>query len=219
MFSKPFISTFFVLRQIDTDGTSADEQLPDMMEAALQLHPVLPFEQILSSELSLNAFMAHLIKEFSIESLLSLIEFCQFRNYGMESFHIEAASLAQIEIDWPVHAKLPLSDIVHANAQSEIADEFASYKHKAHALYVKYIVKDADFEINISYRLKQKLHRLMDDYDVWMSAQNTMRKEVVIMMFDECIASMLQLLRASKHRFKFEQASPKSMLKDQSSNN
>merc|ERR1711902_322967 len=76
IFIVPFLSTYWVLQQIAFNMNDNDNIETQNKEILLP--------DILKDDDTLNLFMHHLIDEFSMECLLSLIEFIQFKTYSIK---------------------------------------------------------------------------------------------------------------------------------------
>ncbi|ETO36393.1 hypothetical protein RFI_00671 [Reticulomyxa filosa] len=132
--------------------------------------------QVLQHRKTLDLFAQHLVSEFSIECLLSVIEFSQFRLLlGTPQKSPEEAKDAKDAkdskdakdakdmkddsiVDLP-HSKLPQSQIVYGqfHMKSEWKKsgdaQLDEYKIRAYYLFIRYINSStAELEINISYR-------------------------------------------------------------------
>ena len=138
----PFISTFWVLRQV---------HLSKLLENTSFTAKSL--QSILSDKGSIDAFSQHLIEEFSIECLLSLIEFIQFRQHVMSTFNVDDAQRTpnpeQTEVTYMYEDEdrnlfmikfapnVPLSDIVY----SDLGNDMLAFKAKAYKLYQKFLAR------------------------------------------------------------------------------
>ena len=173
--------------------------------------------QILSHGKAFDMFMNHLCHEFSMECLLSLVEFIQFQDYiyniviEKDCFGLikdEIINANNVKINWKdklishrLRINLPLTipqscivfnnfdtynldrmfsdfndndnnnndDIYYSDQMKENFNNFIELtKIKAYLLFKKYIATESEFEININYRMRQKLVKLMRDFDSWM---------------------------------------------------
>eukprot|EP01083_Nonionella_stella_P093849 263191_1 len=179
-FIVPFMSTFWVLNYIKRDRepvASQPDELEDMFNDADKL----------------NQFMQHLIKEFSMECLLSVIEFQQYKGEAIKALNgdIEANDGAFS------HAHVPRSDIVFDDKNVVSDDIKFGFKVKAHKLYKKYIEPRAPFELNVSAQAKYKLIGYMEHYDEWVNADDSITDLELINVFDKAHHEMIQLLNCS----------------------
>ena len=214
-FATPFISTFWVMQQIKIHENVVFEYTIKHKNSGLELM------QILGSEKLFELYMQHLIKEFSMECLLSLIEFTQFKKHAIEALMVDPKEFEHDEIIvFP--ESVPLSDIVYGKVNeldschirvetnsNETSEETSQgtdvrelIKEKAHELYCKYVEMASEFEINISYKIRAGMMKTFSDCDKWMN--NEMKDIELIRVFDTCIEEMIKLLNSSMHRFKFD---------------
>merc|ERR1712087_1057790 len=154
----------------------------------------LSLEMILGDDRLIDMFAVHLIKEFSVECLLSLIEFEQFHR-------AVAVCVSSTKYNSIVCASnVPLSDIVYGSGTKD--GKANSLKESAYRLFEKYVETYAEFEINISGHARTKLTVLFSDYDAWMAMD--IGTEALCSLFDDCMQAMLCLLRSSKTRFQVD---------------
>eukprot|EP01084_Bolivina_argentea_P060670 110836_1 len=221
-----FLSTYWVLKQIDLyehfdHGFSFPMELVEQTSISVggmspRAHSGttsnLSLVEILSDDETLNLFMQHLIKEFSMECILSTIEMLQFRNYAIKSLDINEVDVEDcVDIHFP--DSIPQSEIVYSNELDKTNvfdndklnetndDMILKLKIKAYKLYEKYIASESDLEINISYRNRKLITELMDDYDEFLKRDIT--ELDLIQIFDREILEMCRLLNHSKTRFEY----------------
>ena len=209
-FMAPAISTFWVLRQLNITELSdqGDHEFSDAPSFSstenLDLHDVLRRDDLFDS------FMQHLIREFSMENLLAIIEFTQFKNHAKETFNIndDNEKVGDI-IDYTFASTVPLSDIVYNGGMkgksskkktggTEI-ERVRMFKIKAYKLYGKYVKWGSEFEVNISHRVRVKLDELMGSYDKWIGSDSSEME--VVDIFDAASTELGSLLRDSLKRF------------------
>ena len=204
-FIMPFLSTFWVLKNIEVEEIMAHiipGHTPDTPQSEKSL-----LREILSDDDTINLFMAHLINEFSMECLLSLIEFTQFRDYGMEMLKIDqeavdakTGSTANITFA----ADVPKSDIVYGDiAMVTMDDTLRGFKMKAYKLYRKYVMIGAEYEVNVSYRTRGILDKHMNDYDNWVNNRDRISKDNLVTIFDDVMMEMTKYLEYSRARFNY----------------
>eukprot|EP01083_Nonionella_stella_P046685 124990_1 len=208
--SCPFVSTYWVLKRI-TESELANAINTNLTESQSHSHGDdyrnrdgsvgMQIVDILQDKRLIDLFVQQMIKEFSVECVLSLIEFQQFKAFAMDKLKINRADYATNEksnalITFP--DGVPLSDIVYGEETE--SEPMATLKIKAHKLYLKYIADASEFEINISWRRRAHLHHLMGDYDQWM-AQDIEAIELVS-LFDAAEWSMLVMLIDARKRFR-----------------
>eukprot|EP01083_Nonionella_stella_P078728 215602_1 len=208
-FIVSFVSTFWVLKYIiKTDA----EMVPSCDDT---------LDEIFSDENRLNLFMQHLISEFSMECLLSVIEFQQYKYAAIKALNsmkmsdLDTALVAcaliseplELEdIDGPppqdydtvfLQSHVPLSDIVFKHFEM-YHDTTIEFKIKAFKLYKKYIEPRSRFEINICSKTRQKLTEHMQYYDEWVNANGSITDRELINIFDRANSEMLLFLNYSK---------------------
>eukprot|EP01083_Nonionella_stella_P155496 502394_1 len=181
-FIVPFMSTFWVLKYIKTDRVSVTSE-PDELE------------DIFNDTDKLNQFMQHLIKEFSMECLLSVIEFQQYKQAAMNVFDLDIKEhFATVTYS---HEHVPQSDIVFDDTNASEEDVKSAFKRKAYKLYQKYVEPRSPFELNISAQRRYKLIEYMEHYDQWMNGDNSITESALVNIFDEINHEMVQLLNCS----------------------
>lgn len=163
-----------------------------------------------------EAFMAHLAHEFSVECLLSLIEFKQFKEFAEREQEAGDQHIVPVVDDQyrqltppqvanessMMSSNIPLSSIVY--------DAEDSLTEKARKLVDKYICSGSGYEINIAGPLR---NQLVEKYKSPMTRSRvfSMTSEdrraiqrstkAIASEFDQCIAEMDKLLGYSLSRF------------------
>lgn len=143
--------------------------------------------------------MRYLATEFSMEVLLSWLEIYQYQIYVISQCNNSDDSvldLDNIELynDMDIcMEKLPHSVIVY--------DDNKSLYEKARMIYEKYMNDGSEYEINISWKLRNKLRETMVD-STSFDDERVMTKQDLLELFEECKMEMLQLLGYSHDRFK-----------------
>eukprot|EP00483_Globobulimina_turgida_P005103 UN05113 len=172
--------------------------------------------QALEKEDVFDAFLNHLAAEFSLQTLLALIEFLQFQRYCHKYFiknpvayqtllpENETLSLESDRIRLP--QDLPQSDIVFLNCESEITldlqDFFSRTQSKAYNLYEKYIAPGCVLPVPFSDTTRQKYINKMKDLNVWLFEAEDVKNLYDMMHFlDSSIKDIYQLLSASYSTF------------------
>ena len=202
-FVTTFVSTWWVVRQVQRMKRD-DEQLSLHMQSSQ-----LSLKEILKEKKSFKLYMKHLIKEFSMECLISLIEFIQFREHIIQVLDVDDAEVMD-SVEYRFPENVPLSDIVHSrdDENDTLSDlenangNMRLLKAKVYRLYCKYIEVGSAFEINLAYKTRSGFVQLMGDEQEWMDTN--IDKLELIKIFDSCIYEMKKLLDSSKHRFKYE---------------
>ena len=162
---------------------------------------------IMRNKQAFHLFMKHLGKEYSMECLLSFIEFTQFQNYLYG--HIDNENKNN---DFVPDKRITLAENIPISAiieQEEVLsddgkDDFfvAQAKIKAHRLYNKYVRIGAEFEINISSTERRKIKNILESMDVLLDANVNINDLYII--FEECRESMIQWLQYSLTRMRYQ---------------
>ena len=179
----------------------------------------LPMNVVLKHYETLNEFMQHLIKEFSIENMLVVIEFVQFRQHYARVFGIEYSSLPSLRIELPLDdPQFPKSSIVYGTAASdsdtgggtgtgsaknsrksgEDGSTVRAMVSSIRALIEKYIVPGSEFEINVNYATRHQLMQVHGDVERWIRRTPV---KYQLQVFDAAIKEVRRLMRDSYSRF------------------
>eukprot|EP01083_Nonionella_stella_P155028 500260_1 len=109
--------------------------------------------EILSQRQSLNTFMTYLCSEWSMESLLCIIECCQFKAFARNNgYHSDENELDVLSL--PLD-KLPQSAIVY--------DSELSLKEKLTKIVRKYVSEGSTLQVNIGHDVRCKLESLCEE--------------------------------------------------------
>eukprot|EP01084_Bolivina_argentea_P131412 231956_1 len=161
---------------------------------------------VLANEFALHEFMIHLSKEYSMECMLSVIEFQQYQNYILEhidnkdDIKIEPSEILLLPVNVPISAIIDNDNDVNI-PHSYGGDEFLFVaKIKAHKLYNKYVSSHCEYEINISYDERNKLYDSLHDLETLISTN--INREELFWMFNNSKKEMISLLLHSFVRFK-----------------
>eukprot|EP01084_Bolivina_argentea_P077668 140918_1 len=172
--------------------------------------------QALQKDEVFEEFLKHLAAEFSLQTMLALIEFLQFQRYCHKYFiknpiayqtllpENETLSLESDQIRLP--KDLPQSDIVFLNSESEVTldlqDFFSRTQSKAYNLYEKYIAPGCELPVPFSDETRQKYIDKMRDLNVWLFESEDVKNLYDMMHFlDSSIKDIYQLLSASYSTF------------------
>eukprot|EP00483_Globobulimina_turgida_P012872 UN12896 len=191
----------------------------------------LTINDVLSKTESFDAFMLHIVKEFSVEILLSYVEITQFLQYLFNNFddmissEVHDEEINETLIDFP--SSVPESYIIKTattnlgggSMRKQSHDQRKQSQEKksqsvlkeedvlllvlfiGSSLYNKYVKHNADLEINISSVLRKK-------FIAMFTGHNQDHKDVdldlnqVIQLFVDGNKSMYKLLGYSFTRFK-----------------
>eukprot|EP01084_Bolivina_argentea_P072479 131602_1 len=196
----PLTSTFWVLRQLQFTAIVRNLHY-EMSNGTRQKHNDLKaktLREILKDNDVIDAFMQHLIEELSMECLLALIELHQFKLHCVDVFNIDCTVGKHLHVSIELADTIPKSDIVFNGNDHE--NDLLSFKCKAYKLYMKYIICETQFEINIRHDARNKYDTLMVDYDKWIN-NNDVDQLFLFSIFDEVIKDMMLLLGFSRTRF------------------
>ena len=203
-FMAPAISTFWVLKQLNAIELSEQNEFrdraPSMSSENMELHDVLMKDDLF------DLFMQHLIREFSMENLLAIIEFTQFKKHAKDTFDIhDNNENVRDDIDYTFASTVPLSDIVYngGNGNDKTGgtdiERVRIFKMSAYKLYCKYVRWGAEFELNLSHRVRSKLEGLMGSYDKWIGSDSSEME--IVDIFDAALTELNSLLKGSMDRF------------------
>ena len=164
---------------------------------------------VLCNENSIDLLMQHLGREFSMECLLSLIEFIQFEEYVYE--HIQNDK--KLEMDFSKEStmirnnhkiylpdSIPKSSIVFSNDDTN-KSWIENAKHKCYLIFCKYINIESEYEINIAWRLRQKLIRILGN-ETNLISDESINEFILLNIFSRCGKEMINLMNGSFSRFK-----------------
>ena len=158
-------------------------------------------DELLTNSVAFEAFMTHLCHEFSMENLLSLVEFLQFQKYMAN----EIGYYDDIDMDNDENKEELLCDIVVlpdiVPFSAIVTDIDLNVKEKAYALYEKYIGDESVYTINISFRVRSKLNKYMKDQYEWME-NNEIGDHEMMNIFNNCCKEIRALMNDSYGRFK-----------------
>eukprot|EP00485_Elphidium_margaritaceum_P016159 CAMPEP_0202731678 /NCGR_PEP_ID=MMETSP1385-20130828/187273_1 /ASSEMBLY_ACC=CAM_ASM_000861 /TAXON_ID=933848 /ORGANISM="Elphidium margaritaceum" /LENGTH=330 /DNA_ID=CAMNT_0049397981 /DNA_START=801 /DNA_END=1793 /DNA_ORIENTATION=+ len=123
-FFMPFFSTFWVVKQIKCTALLHNKSSSNSAAAAAAAYNnqydrgaavhTLPLKLIFASQELFDSFMQHVIKEFNVEVVLSLIEFMQFKQHSIETLKIDVRDIdADHRVRCSFPANTPLSAIVY----------------------------------------------------------------------------------------------------------
>eukprot|EP01083_Nonionella_stella_P066567 175380_1 len=99
---------------------------------------------------------------------------------------------------------MPLSVAVHhaknsKDSTSDLEQKVQLCKEAAYKLYQKYMIPYSEFEVNISYVIREPLDDLLRDYDEWMN--NKIDEYDLVHVFDGVSAELYELLEGPFIRF------------------
>ena len=154
--------------------------------------------------------MASLSREYSMEILLSFIEFTQFQiavNGKIGEYEVNFNDNHRSETDIIQFQHFPSSTPQSAIVRElnvgtpGSSDEFIQVtKICAHKLFKKYIEEASEFEINISSIERQKLSDLMEDLDTFLKSDMSLQE--LLYLFEYSKGEMKLLQNSSFTRFR-----------------
>jgi len=157
---------------------------------------------VLSDKDTIDQFMKYLSREFSMENLLSYIEFTQYMQNVKDSHEVNEEISEDINlIQFPEN--VPMSSIVGNQWVLSINDKLDNDKVRAHKIYDKYIKTGSEFEINVPWDVRKKCALKMDDLRT-MTDNHTIRADDLFVVFNPCRDEVTKLLNNSLVRFKDE---------------
>ena len=217
LFMMIFVSTAY-LAKIQRDINTNTELVNPMRNNSVKVSDQINIDNMLSNEAMIHAFMVHLSTEYSMECLLSYIEFSQYQKYVVNKMNMNDNEMRENDVELiNMPDNIPISEIIEDNLEQEgvidgvnndnnnssatFDDKFLdNAKIKAHKLYKKYIKTGCEFEINISSLERGKLFDLLDCMDSWMSYNVNLKD--LLMIFEDCKKEMRMLMSYALERFK-----------------
>jgi len=199
-------STHSVLPNMNRISTLSRSSIPSKSKEKSQK---IRLRAILSHKGSINTFMLHLSKEYSMELLLAAIEFVQFQQYLLPHLNESDYDLhVQKLVDFP--SNVPQSLIVHGEEDEDISlivhdvkNEFLFYaKLKALRLYKKYVADNSEYEINIAYDERVRLMQFFCDKETVIAKEIDLKE--LFFMFESSKVEMFNLLKHSLQRLRHD---------------
>ena len=178
-------------------------------------------DMIFKNEDAFYFFMTHLSKEYSMEVLLSTIEFMQYQNYlkplvqdkevldsikNIEFYDNvpESMIVSSVEddgVNMSKHESLDIDIEVDGKEESDLVMMLHRGKIKANQLYQKYIKWGSEFEINIGSVPRLQLKNQLENLDSLMKTDMCINE--LILLFEEAKSDQLRLLRHSLNRYRY----------------
>ena len=189
----------------------------------IKLSKKLKLPQILSANESFTLFMQHLSRESNVATLLSFVEYVQFKQLLKDNLsNIQAGTFGNAKLA----PSIPKSSVVHTpykmNGRSddnndnnnnnnntpnkgineqEVDEEklLEEFKCRAYMLYNKYIKRDAELELKLQPDYKKALDEKMDELDKFVNSDIDANQ--LFHIFDDVIFSQYQIMWKSYQRF------------------
>eukprot|EP01084_Bolivina_argentea_P125652 222597_1 len=189
---------FFAMNYVSTYALIRKNRTP-IIQDAKQVDITL--NQTLSNKQAVHLFMVYLTTEFSIELLLSFIEFTQFEKYVLNLIQNDLPSKELLRFHSEAvikHSNVPQSNILEHQPSLKNEDTILNdAKVKAQKLYDKYVRTGSEFEINLPSWMRKKItNKLGDNY-----VQLTDLSDLLI-LFQKAKVEMKKYLGYSYTRFK-----------------
>lgn len=175
---------------------------------------LITLQMILEHKEAIHLFIIYLSKNFSIELMLFHIECVQYRRYLMEMDGNQLSMTVHGNTDSKMSLtrfpdNIPVSEIME-NDESESMDidngniaidgGLHSAKMKAYRLYRKYIAQGCEYEINISYSERHRLHSILGDLDKLSSIGIT--ADELFVLFQNCDGEMMRYMKHHLSKFR-----------------
>ena len=198
-----FNSYIFVGRHkhlLTENGQSTFPSIPSTSDA--EQHK-LRLSDTLNDLQLVDLFMTHLSNEFSVELLLSFIEFSQFKSLMgsdkefMNEIDVESSLFVK---DISLSEQLQLSHIVYEKHKSQTD----KYLLIAIDLFEKYVDHSAEFQINISYEIRQQIIAFVKMHKESNSGTRVLDKGdrfQLYTLFDDASKTVYSLMSHSHVRF------------------
>ena len=175
------------------------------------LYENIKLSSVIQNGKSFDLFMIHLSMEFSMECLLSFVEFVQFKQHMYNHITInntytisESEKDKYIGFDQDLDIKfpdnVPKSSIVYSEDNGTINFN-QNNRIIAKKLYAKYIEIKSEFEINIPHKMRQKLKAFFDNSRYMTN--NSITDMELMNIFNTCNIELKYLLHDAFTRFKF----------------
>eukprot|EP01083_Nonionella_stella_P078599 215178_1 len=165
-------------------------------------HNMAQLDKIFMNPVYTNEFIHHMIKEFSLESVLSWIEMKQFEYLLYTQLHALNVDLGTYPSVCALAQHIPQSTIVFGDQKETKNDTKAKvmqhFKNKFVLLYEKYINDNSEYCVNISYQLRSQ-------YDCFMSVHGSdawnINEQELLSVWHEVNMEMQVFMNAALLRF------------------
>ena len=148
----------------------------------------------LNDEKLIGEFFTHLLKTFSVELLLSYIEFCHFKQL-MERDDDFMKGLLQTQQTCGLSQTIPSSYIV-SDKYKGVSSNVERYLLIAEDLYRKYIEHSTEFQINIRYDTREQIASFFNECAI-DGVENVEYKHKLYTLFDKCSSTVYSLMSSS----------------------
>ena len=208
IFGSPILNALFFLLIYVSTTIIINKNVQNQHPVSKDDNGDATLKKVLSNQDSIHLFMIHLSKEYSMECLLSWIEFTQFQNYIEPQLNMDVPiqSTHLKNVDPTIPSTIPMSEIIETKENiptnvvcTSVEDEKIYFaKIKAHKIYNKYIKVDSEFEINIHSSHRETVTNILHDLDFLISYYITM--DDLCTLFEELKQEMMILLKWSLFR-------------------
>eukprot|EP01084_Bolivina_argentea_P254699 428254_1 len=182
-----------IMNRVPLQLNTSSNNISNNTMSVESLSKEITLEFVLSSKKLINIFIRHLAREYSIETLLSYIEFQQYQEMVWQFVKDKNCEIIQLADN------VPISAILESKYND---DKYIDMKTKAHYIYNKYIKVSSEYEINISGIQRDNIALMLDDLDLLLG-NNDVLIDDIFKLFEECKMEMIELLRTSFNRFKY----------------
>ena len=206
-----YISTVVVSRKNEIKYLSLTDRISEGHDVKTNS---ISLDMIFVNEAAFHLFMTYLSKEYSMEVLLSIIEFQQFQDYLISMSDSDNVDILQSLKQIKFYSNMVQSEIIQTTKRSldglsnsdsdqkvQIQINTHSAKINAHKLYIKYIKWGSEFEINIGSIPRLQLKNQLDSLDILLETDLSIND--LILLFEDAKSDQLKLLRHSLNRFRY----------------
>jgi len=211
------------MKEINEDSQKNDDNKRKKSKDKIIESPLtLKVLNTLKNEEKFEKFVGWMYREFSYETILSFIEFYQYREFLTKYIKkiFDKKYESKTKRDYVLYDGIPKSSTIYGvndrhsalggltrttstSSSSEHVADTERFKNIAHLLYKKYIEINSELEINISAKLRNNYNDLdQSNYDK-LTVYN------LVNLFDDVIDEMFKFMRQSFVRF--EQSTPESL--------
>ena len=139
------------------------------------------------------------MNSFSLELLLSHIEFVQYQQWMMETMDVQSdLDLTQFP------SNIPISEIIEceeSDIDTNTTDKgMRMAKMKAHKIFRKYVAFGSEYEINIGYSERSRLDGIVGDLGTLLSIG--IKADELFVLFQKCDNQMVGYLKHHLSKFR-----------------
>lgn len=150
---------------------------------------------VLKNEQRFEKFVQWMYRDFSSEAILGFIEMVQFKKCFVEEMDYQNWDSSGCLYMDSLYTNVPKSSIVYSDDAYEANGKgMERMKRVAHRLCDKYVRVNAEFEVNIAYKLRKKIS-LIADGDFCVSGDEFFK------LFDRVLDDLFTFMRQSFERY------------------